>query len=205
MDKLFSDEQLIAFFVAGNIEAWDIFFEIYRVHSIKLASESEKIYRGSGLTFDDFYSICLESIQVALNKYQLYSCTFYSYWRSICLKQISAFVKEYSYIAKESVDLNSLSLDDIAFEGSKTKYEEVIGEVDNNISKSVYTRELFEYIYQKLELLSVKERQFLFLIVDGYDMESIEVMMGLQGKQYYSLRRAIKKKLDIELIKEYFN
>lgn len=205
MDKLFSDEQLIAFFVSGNEEAWRLFFEIYRVHALKIASEAEKTYRGSGIGFDEYYSLALEQIEIALNKYQLYSCTFYSYWKAIVNKAILRYVKDNSLSSKENTLLNSFSLDEAAFEEGGMKYEEILGINDSYISEGLTNKELFTHIYKKLELLDVKERQFLFLLVDEYDLKSIEVIMNLKPGEYYRIRERLKKKLDLELIKEYFN
>ena len=205
MDKLFSDEQLIAFFVLGNKEAWQLFFETYRIHSITISSEAEKMYRGSGISFDDFYSVALECIQVALNKYQLYSCTFYSYWKSITLKAFAAYVKRNSLNSVSNNGYIGISLDDLAYSDSKTKYEEILGVNDPSLDKGITNKELFTYIYQKLELLDEKERQFLFLLIDEYDPKSIQVLMNLKGKEFYHLRSKIQKKLNLELIKDYFN
>lgn len=205
MDKLFSDEQLIAFFVSGNTQAWHLFFEIYRLHALKLASEAEKTYRGSGIGFDEYYSIAIENIQVALNKYQLYSCTFYPYWKSIANKAISFYVKENSLSSKENAILRTFSLDEEAYEEGEIKYEELFGINDSYISEGLTNKEIFTHIFSKLELLDVKERQFLFLLIDEYDIKSIEIIMNLKPGEYYRIRNKLKKKLDLELIKEYFN
>ena len=205
MDKLFSDEQLIAFFVCGNVDAWNIFFEIYHIHSIKEASEATKFYKGSGVSYEEFYSLALECITLALNGYQLYSCTFYSYWKKVVEAKFNTYVRSNSFYAKSKLDMIAMSLDENAFEESKTKYEDILGVRDSIMSSRIENKELFEYIFSKIKLLNQKERQFLLLLIDGYDVIEIEHIMDLRSKDYYRIRKSIQKKLDIELIKEYFN
>ena len=203
MNKLYSDEQLIAFFVSGNIDAWREFFSIYDIHSKSLAKNALLTYKGSGITFNEFYAICIECIFEALNHYQLYSCTFYSFWRQIVSNQFQDYVKEYSYNSKGRIYSGSFSLDDNPNE-TDTRYEEMFGLSDPGIEVEIRKNEILEYLFKISELLSDKEKQFLFYLLEDKSQKEIMVLLNLNTRSFYRIRDKIRKVINIEIIKDYF-
>lgn len=203
MNKLYSDEQLIAFFVSGNYDAWKEFFLLYDVHSKSLAKNCLLTFKGSGITYSEFYSICIESIFEALNHYELYSCTFYSFWKQICNSRIQGYVKEQSYNSKGNVYSGTFSLDD-SLNDSNTKYEEVYGLNDPGIENDIKNKEIISYLLEKMKLLSEKDKQFFFYLIEEKSQQEIMLLLGLNIRQFYRIRDKIRKIMDLDIIKDYF-
>lgn len=203
MNKLYSDEQLIAFFINGNIDAWHDFFYIYSKHARSLSKKALSLYKESGITFNEFYSIAMECIIIALSHYVLYSCTFYSFYKQFVFKHFQDYVIKNSFTSKGSIYSGSLSLDD-SFKDSNTKYEEVIGLNDPGIESGIHKEEVIKYIIEKLKLLTEKEKQFFFYLLDGYEQKDIITLLNMSDRQFYRMRAKIRDIIDLDIIKDYF-
>ena len=203
MDKLYSDEQLIAFFVSGNQDAWLEFYNIYSIHSKKIAFKALQMFKGSGITYNEFYSIAIATIYEALNHYILYSCSFYTFWRQIVFNKFNDYAKENSYNSKGNVYAGTFSLDD-SYSDSKTRFDEVYGLEDPGIDKNVRKDEIVSYLLEKTQLLSQNEKQFFFYLVSEKNQEEIMTLLNITSRQFYRIRNKIRKIIDVDIIKDYF-
>lgn len=204
MNKLYSDEQLIAFFVNGNIDAWHEFFYIYSNHAEVLSKKALNIYKGSGITYNEFYSIAIEAIVTALSRYVLYSCTFYPFYKQTVHNHFQAYVSQRSIELKRSGETFSLSLDDTVLDSS-IKYEEIYGLNDPSIESEIHKKEVIHYILEKLKLLTEKEKQFFFYLLDGYEQKDIMSLLNMSNRQFYRMRAKIRDIIDLDIIKDYFH
>ena len=89
-------------------------------------------------------------------------------------------MKEQSYNSKGNVYSGTFSLDD-SLNNSNTKYEEVYGLNDPGIENDIKSKEIISYLLEKMKLLSEKDKQFFFYLIEEKSQQEIMLLLGSTG------------------------
>ena len=59
-------------------------------------------------------------------------------------------------------------------------------------------------LLEKMKLLSEKDKQFFFYLIEEKSQQEIMLLLGLNIRQFYRIRDKIRKIMDLDIIKDYF-
>ena len=75
---------------------------------------------------------------------------------------------------------------------------------DPGIENDIKNKEIISYLLEKMKLLSEKDKQFFFYLIEEKSQQEIMLLLGLNIRQFYRIRDKIRKIMDLDIIKDYF-
>lgn len=183
--KLLLDEELIAMMENGDVIASHEFYNRYYEYAKTLAAVFYSSNKRLGVSLDELVSIALETTYVVLRKYKndtIYN--FYPYWRKVAEHEIIRFLIE----AKKKINDRITYVED--------ESDSLLLQIDNQDSYAEILKEEIERVLDPIKDTFPKETKIiLFLYVEGYKIEEISKLVGLNKNQVKYRLKTIRDKI----------
>jgi len=189
-----NDYELL-YLVRQKIEIAEIeLLEKYKRVIWVLIQSSINRYHPKGVEKDDLYQESLIALMEAVNSYREdYNAPFYSF-ATLCMERyIKTYLRKYNSQTTRQF-YHSLSLDMVIAEGENLYLHDVIADDGKGKSYlSLYENELDDFMNEKHDMFSEREKKILYLKVQGYSYEEISKMMDCRAKQVDNTIQKIKR------------
>lgn len=185
-----------------NEDARNELYNRYKHYVSMLVTMNRSRSFNSGVTTDDIYSRCLASLEIAISKFDVNkSGSFFSYWETIANNEIHQLFKIESYAGKAKA-FYGISLDDT---WGETEYSnsEIMGFEEPHLMNEdvLHARTV---IYDTELKINVKERQMLFLVLEGLNKEEAAILIGIKGStMYHYYAEVVHKVREFMILKKY--
>ena len=151
-------------------------------------------YHPRGVEKEDLYQESLIALMEAVNSYREdFNAPFYSF-ASLCIERyIKTYLRKYNSQTSRQF-YHCLSLDMVVADGENLYLHDVIPDEGNGKSYlSLYENELSEFMEEKHDMFSQREKEIFHLKIQGYSYEEIAEMMDCKTKQVDNTIQKIKR------------
>lgn len=199
--KFILDEEYIVLIQSGNQEAMEALCQRYQKYAYGVASDFFVSNNKGGITLDDFSTVALEAILVAVKKYTLGISKFYPYWKQIAIHQMIKYNEQFSYF-HHGKTFYGISLD-AAYDESSTTNDQIFGLPDHEMKSFSYRDMLNEILNNPKNHFSSLEKKILLLLVDQHSIDDISEKTHIPANRIYYHCKKAKEKLGRILEKQY--
>ena len=177
MASKINDITLVKLAKKNDQQAHDELYNRYKKYFDILTANNFTRTKGSGVTYEDVYSVAVGTLQIAISKFDTSKGTsFLQYWKTIANHEINELFKNESYQGRAKT-FDGISLDDYSQNGYY-KNEEIYG---CNDSSTALDLEDVRILIEKEEIeLTPREKQILIMTMDGLDLEEISSKLALK-------------------------
>ena len=151
-------------------------------------------YHPRGVEKEDLYQESLIALMEAVRSYREdYNAPFYSFV-SLCVERyIKTYLRKYNSQSTRQF-YHCLSLDMMIADAENLYLHDVIPDEKSGQSYlSLYENELEEFMNQKHDMFSIKEKQIFYLKIQGYSYDEIASRMNCNAKQVDNTIQKIKR------------
>lgn len=193
MDKNDSSEAELIFRVQkGNTLDFAKLLDRYKRYSYALSDKYYNTVNTGGVTKEELYTVCIESLMVAIKNFKGTGHMFYSYWKEVALRDMLKYLEKNSYLMGAKA-FAGLSIDNLN-ESEYLSVSNVIGEDDGEIYSQITYKEMSQELFRK-RIITSTEHKILNMLILGYDVESIAKRMRCSKSKIYSKRNILRKKI----------
>ncbi len=188
-----SDKELVILIREGDEDAVLVLFARYKGYALTFAKQQYHKYYNSGITIDEFYSVALECINIAINGFNTNSEGFYNYWQTIFSTRVLDFITSYSFFGKNA-HLGDVSLDSFVYGDEKITRHEVIGTDDDHYEMLVH--DIIDILNNEKNDFSDDEKiAIIYSCIKGYNTDEIMEKTNWSSAKTYKIVSRSKKKL----------
>lgn len=187
-----SEAELIFSVQKGNTYDFAKLYQRYAKYACVLANKYFDAVNTGGVTRQELFTVCIESLIVAVKNFNGTGHMFYAYWKEIALRDMLKYLQENSYLmgAKGFVGLSIDNLNEAEF----TCISNVLGEEDGKIYSLITYKEMTEELLEK-QIITDFEQKVLNLLLVGFEVEHISKKLKCSKSRIYSTRKSLQVKL----------
>lgn len=191
-----NDNELLYLVGEENEDAKDILYEKYHYIIALIVKKYVPFCHKLGLEYKDFYQEALLAFADALTKYDEDKNSSLPTFITMCVERRIRDVLKKGMTQKSKIIKDSLSIDYIYENKSKTTLQELIGDDNrNNPLNSIATQERIDnVIKQCLSLLSDSEKDVFELLIYGYAKTEIASILKISISGVNNTLQRIKRK-----------
>lgn len=191
-----SDDDLIFLVDAKSQLAEQELINRYMVIAKNVAKEYADVFSDSGILYDDFYSIAISCIHIAIHSYNNRKVPFKKYWKICVRNAIYDYVKDNSYRSGAKA-LSEISLDDTCYkESDSVRFHETVA--DSHSTNTIYDI-LYDYASSDSDYFTKDEK--VMIILHYLEERTIDEFCDITGwsksKANYVIKNAKKKIFEI--------